>query len=138
MEIHIDNNKVKIKQYHERELQITDKTSVLQIYTNNSGIENNIGAAAYCSNTNQIQQRYLGKGIDHNVYAAEVESIGLVGKIIQQTSENYTQCLIHTDSQPAIKAIEKPKRQSDQVIIKHTLNIIDNIKKQKPNIKIYL
>jgi len=110
--------------------------SILQIYTNGSGIGGNISMAAYCSNTNQTQHRYLGKETDHNIYAAELEGIGLVGKILQQSIENYTQCLIHTDSQAAIKAIGKPKHQSDQAIIKHTLDILDNMKRRKPNVKI--
>ena len=82
--------------------------------------------AAYCSNINQTQHRYLGKETDHNVYAAELEGIGLMGKILQQSIENYTQCLMHMDSQAAIKAIGKPKHQSGQATIKRTLDILDN------------
>jgi len=92
--------------------------------------------AAYCSNINQTQHRYLGKETDHNVYAAELEGIGLMGKILQQSIENYTQCLMHMDSQAAIKAIGKPKHQSGQATIKRTLDILDNVKRRKPNVKI--
>src|SRR5438046_204147 len=132
VEIHVDNSKAEAKQHHERNANMS---STLQIYTDGSGIAGNIGAAAYCSNTNQTQHKYLGKETDHNVYAAELKGIGLAGKIVQQHIENYTQCLIHMDSQAAIKAIGKPKHQSGQAIIKRTLDIIDNVKKRKPNIK---
>ena len=70
----------------------------------------NIDAAMYCSNINQTQHRYLGKEIDHNVYAAELKDIEFAEKILQQSIENYTQYLIQMNNQAIIKAIEKSKR----------------------------
>jgi hypothetical protein len=57
---------------------------------------------------------------------------------MKRNTNVYSQGIIFTDSQAAIKAIAKPRQQSGQQIIKAILNIIDDIHKIKPDFQIHL
>src|ERR1700738_2875370 len=80
------------------------------IYTDGSGIDGNIGAAAYCLTTTNVQGQYLGKQSHYNVYAAELTAIHLALKMVDDVPQ-YTECMIYSDSQAAIKALSKPGQQ---------------------------
>ena len=83
-----------------------DATTVT-IYTDGSGIENKIGAAAYNSSTNEVSHQYLGSEAQFNVYTAELTAIHLAVKQLWNHSEHLTG-RIYTDSQAAAKAIIRP------------------------------
>ena len=56
----------------------------------------------------------------------------------EETNQKYTRCIIFADSQAAITAIEKPKRQSGQEVIKRALDNLDSIKLQRPELTLQL
>src|SRR5205814_3954955 len=70
------------------------------------------------------------------VYAAEVFAINMAINIIKacEPSTSYTECVIYTDSQPAIIATIKQHKQSGQSIIRETLDNIESLQ----NVKISL
>ena len=101
-------------------------TTTITIYTDGSGIENNIGAAAYNSATNEVSHQHLGSEAQFNVYTAELTAMNLAVKQMRHHSE-YQIGRIYTDSQARVRAIDHPRRQSGQTIIKDILDNIDEI-----------
>ena len=59
------------------------------VYTNGSGIDGHIGAAAYSPTTSTIKHQYLGSETEYNVYVAEATAIELAADIVQE-SETHT------------------------------------------------
>jgi len=57
-------------------------------------------------------------------------------EIAKESDIKYAKFEINTNSQAAIKAVIKPRQQSGQQIIKQVLNIREEMRKQKPNLKI--
>jgi hypothetical protein len=55
--------------------------NTLLVYTDGSGIDGHIGAAALSPQVAQIRQQYLGADEDHNVYTAEITGFELAAKI---------------------------------------------------------
>jgi ribonuclease HI len=72
------------------------------------------------------------------VYAGKLEAIRMA---IIQTRDFITEtagCRIFTDSQPAIKSLAKPRRQSGQSIIKRILDEIDELLQTNPSYSLQL
>ena len=107
-------------------------TQDLIIYTDGSGHNGNIGAAIYSPTIDVIKGEYIGTEGTHNVYAAELSAIQMVIILFEEKIEEYTNIHIFTDNQSAIQAVDSPKRQSGQYIVKEILDIIDRIQKIKP------
>ena len=105
----------------------------MTIYTDGSGIEGKIGAATYNSATNEASHQYLGSEAQFNVYTAELTAVHLAVKQLENHSECRL-CRIYTDSQAAIKAIDRPRRQSGQTIIKNILDSIDEVTNKHPHL----
>src|SRR5271170_2490386 len=55
-----------------------------------------------------------------------------------EDNNRYKRCRIFTDSQPAIKSLAKPKRQSGQSIIKRILDGIDTLYETNPSYELQL
>lgn len=91
--------------------------NTLCIYTDGSGINGHVGAAAVCPKTSQMLQRYLGSDKEHNIYSAEVTAFELAAEIALTSPPSYTKCLIYADSQAAILGIHNPNKQSGQTLI---------------------
>ena len=94
-------------------------------YTDGSGINEGIRAAAFNMSTSQISHQHLRRQTYFNVYRAELAEInlGITQRINHRST--YPNCHIFTDSQAACALIEKPKRQSGQAIIAAILNQIN-------------
>src|SRR5579859_1249916 len=112
--IHIDIDKETAEAHHLRTTPQPNDNSA-HIYTDGSGINDGIGAAMYCHTDQHVKQRYLGKGSESMVYAGELEAIHMA--IIHAKDLTQTESQIFSDSQPAMKSLAKPKRQSGQAII---------------------
>ena len=109
------------------EIQAHQDATTMTIYTDGSGVEDKIGAAAYNSVTNEASHRHLGSEAQFNVYTAELTAVHLAIKQMWNHCE-YRTCRIYIDSQAAIlKAIDHPRKQSGQIIIKDILDSIDAI-----------
>ena len=107
------------------------------LYTDGSGIEGKIGAAAYNTETNQSYIEHLGKQADYNVFAAELAAMCMAAAIVQD-NKDYQKWNIYTDSQAAVQAVNKPLRQSGQSIIKEFLDTIDTTMAENPEHKLAL
>ena len=93
------------------------KQNMLCIYTDGSGIDGHVGAAAFCPNMSQTILQYLGSEEEHNVYSAEATAFELAVEIVQTNPPSFTKCVIYADSQVAIKGINNPNKQSGQGVL---------------------
>ena len=80
----------------------------------------------------------MGTDDTHIVYAAELMAIQMAVTLFEKKINEYVNVHIFSDSQAAIQAIESPKRQSGQYIIKGTLDKIDSIHKIKSSGNVYI
>ena len=129
--INVEATKDSAKDQHNK-IQTQSDPKIVTIYTDGSGIENKVGAAAYNSATKEISHQHLGNEEQFNVYTAELTAIHLVIKQLR----NHHECLtgrIYTDSQASAKAIDHPRRQSGQTIIKAILESIDELTSENTN-----
>ena len=133
--IDISSNKKEAKQRHD---EAVHDINTICIYTDGSGIEGQIGAAAVCQTTSETRKQYIGTDSSHNVYAAELAAIKLAVDIVQEAPRKYDKCVIYTDSQPAIKATTKPHQQSGQSILASVIDSLDSLKSHQPGIEITL
>ena len=99
----------------------------MHIYTDGSGIDEQIGAAAYNKTLNQTSHQHLGCQTKYNVYAAELAAIQVGISQWARIRGLYPVCYIYTDSQAACMSIAKPRRQSGQSIIRNILDQIDEV-----------
>ena len=133
--IDISSNKKEAKKRHDETLQ---DPNTISIYTDGSGIDGQIGAAAFCPTTSETHQQYIGTESSHNVYAAELTAIKLASDIVQAAPQSYVKCVIYTDSQPAIKATAKPHKQSGQSILASVIDAFESLQGHQPGIEISL
>jgi ribonuclease HI len=124
------------KAHQERLRQIPAQDLI--IYTDGSGQNGHIGAAIYSPTCSITKGKYMGTDDTHIVYAAELMGIQMAVTLFEEKISEYANVHIFTDSQAAIKAIESPKRQSGQYIIKGTLDKIDSIHEANPSGNIYI
>ena len=119
----VDNTKDIAKDFHDRTQEISDAT-IATIYTDGSGLNKKIGAAAFNQMDEEVSHHHLGGEMQFNVYTAEITAMQLALERVWNPQATPS-CRIYTDSQTAIKAIERPRRQSGQSIIKDLLDCID-------------
>jgi ribonuclease HI len=100
------------------------------IYTDGSGIKGKIGAAAYSTTSDQGRHQHLGNDKQFNVYAGELAALQLATNMLHD--RNLNNCRVYSDSQAAIKAINRPRTQSGQAIIKEILDSIDTVMRERP------
>jgi ribonuclease HI len=96
------------------------KEGSLNIYTDGSGIEGEIGSAALCPLTQQVRSVHMGPDTESTVYAAELQGINLALQIAQEyASRNGARrdVAIYTDNQAAIWSIAKAEGRSGAYIL---------------------
>jgi ribonuclease HI len=123
--IRIETTKVAAKKHYDETQTHLDPTT-MTFYTDGSGIEGRIGTAAHDAAANEASHQYLGSETQFNVYVAELTAVQLAIKQLRNHCE-YRICRIYIDSQAAIRAIDRPRRQSGQSIIRDILDHIDEI-----------
>ncbi|OHE90236.1 zinc knuckle [Colletotrichum orchidophilum] len=97
------------------------ETEAIQIYTDGSGINGHIGAAAVCATTYQIRNSYMGPDTISTVYAGELQGIILALEIAEedkQKGNNRSKVLIYTDNQAAIRSSARPKGKSGSYLLR--------------------
>ena len=129
--VNICGDKMAAKKRHDEAIH---SPGTICIYTDGSGIDGHIGAAAYSPTTSNIKRQYLGAESEYNVYVAEVEAVKLAADIVQEIGETYEQCIIYFDSQAAANGLMKPSKQSGQQFLVSALEKIEAIKTLTPNI----
>ena len=88
--------------------------------------------------TKAIKGEYIGTDDTHNVYAAELTAIQMAVTLFKETKDEYKNVYVFTDNQSAIQAIDTPKHQSGQYIIKEILDTIDKIHELAPTCNIHI
>ena len=125
---HVESTKEAAKRYHD---EMTYQPNTVCIYTDGSGIDGAIGAAAYSPTVAKTQYQYLGNEASFNVFAAELMAMNLAIDMLKNNTEaNSTNCIIYSDSQASISAITKPAKQSGQGIIREILDKVDSLQAQ--------
>src|SRR5271169_797062 len=132
-QISIGTDKDAAKKSHD---ETTHGSNTIRIYTDGSGINGHVGAAAYSPELAETKSQYLGSEAQFNVYAAEVTAINMAVDIAKKANETIKHCIIYADSQPAIIATTKPVKQSGQSIIAETLKSLESLQEQKPDLKV--
>jgi hypothetical protein len=104
---YIDKTAQEAQARHDKE---HTKEGSLNIYTDGSGIEGEIGSAALCPLTQQVRSVHMGPDTESTVYAAELQGVNLALQIAQEyASRNGARrdVAIYTDNQAAIWSIAK-------------------------------
>jgi ribonuclease HI len=123
--------KIAEEQHQEVAESNSNNSNLLDVYTDGSGIEGQVGAAAYSPKTSTTTYEYLALDTTANVFTAELTAIKLATAIFDdQDHSNFTACSIYADSQAALKALNKPGRQSGQYILAEIIANIENIKRR--------
>jgi len=104
----------------------------MTIYTDGSGINGKVGAAAIDLENGIKAHQHLGAEIKYNVYAAELAGIHMALIQWHANLNKYPICRIYSDSQAAGKSLSQPRKQSGQAIIKAILDSIDDISIKNP------
>jgi ribonuclease HI len=99
----------------------------MTIYTDESGINGKIGAAAWNATTNATGLQHLGDDLQYNVYTAELTAIHIALSQWKSSIHQHLTCRIYADAQNAAKSIVKPHKQSGQSFIKPILDLIDSL-----------
>ncbi|KAJ7687844.1 hypothetical protein B0H17DRAFT_1299973, partial [Mycena rosella] len=89
------------------------------VYTDGSGFEGGVGAAAIAWNGNregEWRTKHLGTEDEHTVFESEVAGAILALDIVKSTPR-LTSVDIFTDCQPAITALTAPKPQPGQYLL---------------------
>ena len=84
---------------------------------------------------NEVSHQYLGSETQFNVYTAELKALHLAIEQLRNHGE-YLIGRIYSDSQASIKAIDHPRRQSGQTIIKDILDSIDEVVNEHKHLQI--
>jgi ribonuclease HI len=99
----------------------------LAIYSDGSGINGKIGAAAVCPAINATEDVYLGSSKHFTVYAAELAGIAGALLIAQRRGYDHTKVHIYTDNQAAIRAVRNPQRQSGQYFLEMIMGFLQKL-----------
>jgi ribonuclease HI len=106
------------------------KSGSIHIYTDGSGIDGHVGAAAVCTTTGDTRSSYLGKETKSTVYVAELQGINLALGIAQETNShenNWEKIIIYTDNQAAIRSVARPKGKSGAYILSRITQRVEDL-----------
>ncbi|KAM3536872.1 hypothetical protein ARSEF1564_010206 [Beauveria bassiana] len=88
------------------------------VYTNGSGINGHVGAAA------------VALDLQFNIYAAELRGLVLALQLVldvHKAGATPSRCAIFTDNQAALQAVLNPKSPSSQYILLKAIQVLDKL-----------
>ena len=114
------------KDQHNKHLTKAQKDTMV-LYTDESGINGQIGAATYNRTTSLVTHQYFSPQTHYHVYSGELTAIHMgIEQWIKQCG-TYSECYIFIDNQAICSSIQKPGRKSGQIILKSIINQVDDI-----------
>jgi hypothetical protein len=106
----------------------------LFVYTDGSGIDNNIGAAAVSPITRCTKLAHIRDGETSTVYAAELQGIRLALQITDEDAERGNKrdrLIIFTDNQAAIRTFQNPAGRSGAYIVANAVQLINKLQGER-------
>ena len=100
------------------------------VYTDGSGIDNNIGAAAVLPLTRCTKMAHMRNNETSTVYAAELQGINLALQIQDEDTEKRSKKnreVIFTDNQAAIRTFQTPTSRSSAYIVTKVIPLTDKL-----------
>ena len=107
VEFQVSDTKDNAKSKHNEIQECIDELTAT-IYTDGSGIKGKVSAAAYSPSLSQTNHQYLGTESQYKVFAGELVAMQLAIETLWNDGHKYYVCQIYSDSQAAIKAINRP------------------------------
>ncbi|KAJ5552062.1 reverse transcriptase [Penicillium frequentans] len=108
-------------------LEISKNQGKLLIYTDGSGIEGKVGAAAVVEATHEHRHCQMGTEQDSTVYSAELRAIEMATELVQEHTQH---AVIFSDSQAALRALLRPRMPSGQVYLRGCLENLQKLADQ--------
>jgi YD repeat-containing protein len=105
-------------------------SNYILIYTDGSGIDNQVGAAAVSPLTRSTKMTYMGNSETSTVYAAELQGIKLALQIADDDAEKGNirdKVAIFTDNQAAIRSFQTPTGRSGAYIVADAIQLINKL-----------
>ncbi|PQE27487.1 zinc knuckle protein [Rutstroemia sp. NJR-2017a BVV2] len=113
----------------------------LFIYTDNSSINNQVGATTVSPLVRTTKIIYIGNSETSTVYTTELQSIKLALEITDEDTEKENKrnkLIIFTDNQAAIRAFQNPANRSDHEIYKSKSTLLIQIQTEKIGLRDHL
>ena len=127
-EVIIEDREVAVS-HHNQILTKDPRERPLILYTDGSGIDGKIGAAAVVDLEDQHTHSQMGDDSTSTVYAAELRAIEMALAMVLESTEPWAEqtkngSIIFVDSQAALRALSRPRMPSGQVYLAGCLNSI--------------
>ncbi|KAJ5660660.1 reverse transcriptase [Penicillium longicatenatum] len=128
-DVHILERDEAVKKHAEISSQGQGK---LIIYTDGSGIEGKIGAAAVVEATREHRHCQMGTEQDSTVYSAELRAVEMALEMVQELQDDRIQqgVVVFSDSQAALQALVRPRMPSGQVYLRGCIQSLQQLNDQ--------
>lgn len=95
----------------------------IHIYTDGSGVNDRVGAAAFCSQTGEIRQAFMGTKHASTVYAGEVYGLVMALRMVV-AMDRICSVYIFSDNQTAVKNVSNPTAKEAQHFLREVHQLL--------------